>query len=410
MKVLGSRKILLLVGGGIAAYKAPLLVRELIANGAEVRCVLTANAAQFVAPLALQTVSNHAVASDLFDPQREEQINHIELARWPDAILVAPATANLLARAAAGMANDLATTLLLATAAPIVLAPAMNTHMWRHPATQRNLRTLESFGARVIAPSVGELACGEEGEGRQPDADVLVEHIAMALSPQPLEGKKVVIATGPTREFLDPVRFLSNPSTGKMGVALARAASWLGAEVSLVSGPGVEVGPALVLKEWVRVETVSQMAAAVFAAMEGADWLFMPAAVGDWSVKDVLTSKRKKSASSDETWTLELVRTIDILAAAVQRRVGTRPRIVGFSAETDDREENAALKLRRKGCDAILANWVRSAHGDSFGADSIELVAIGADGWRETFSGSKLSVAAALLPRLIDRLEGDAHE
>jgi len=177
-----------------------------------------------------------------------------------------------------------------------------------------------------------------------------------------------------------------------------------------VSGPGVEVGPALVLKEWVRVETVSQMAAAVFAAMEGADWLFMPAAVGDWSVKDVLTSKRKKSASSDETWTLELVRTIDILAAAVQRRVGTRPRIVGFSAETDDREENAALKLRRKGCDAILANWVRSAHGDSFGADSIELVAIGADGWRETFSGSKLSVAAALLPRLIDRLEGDAHE
>jgi len=229
MKVLGSRKILLLVGGGIAAYKAPLLVRELIANGAEVRCVLTANAAQFVAPLALQTVSNHAVASDLFDPQREEQINHIELARWPDAILVAPATANLLARAAAGMANDLATTLLLATAAPIVLAPAMNTHMWRHPATQSNLRTLKSFGHRVIAPSVGELACGEEGEGRQPDADVLVEHIAMALIPHPLEGKKVVIATGPTREFLDPVRFLSNPSTGKMGVALARAASWLGA-------------------------------------------------------------------------------------------------------------------------------------------------------------------------------------
>ncbi len=410
MRMLKDRHVLLIVGGGIAAYKAPLVVRALTGLGAEVRCVLTPAATHFVTPLTLQTVSGHRVGVEVMDAEFESQIGHIELARWADVVLIAPATANLIARLAAGIANDLATTLVLATTAPILVAPAMNTQMLLHPATARNIETLREFGYTIIPPEEGDLACGEAGPGRMPDPEALVEAIGMRLAPKPLLGKLVLVTAGPTRAFLDPVRFVSNPSSGRMGIAMARAAAWLGASVTLVKGPGVQVPPGIPLAAQVTVETAEEMADAVLNRLTALDWLFMVAAVSDWEAAELLQEKHKKDADdNDERWLLELRRTTDILKEAGARRNALdreRPlHLVGFAAETHALEEHAMAKLESKGVDAILANWVRSSKGDTFGSDDVHLVAFGANGWREEFGpDNKSAVALDVVQALVERL------
>jgi phosphopantothenoylcysteine decarboxylase / phosphopantothenate---cysteine ligase len=410
MQALHQRRVLLIVGGGIAAYKAPLIVRALQRQGAEVRCVLTDAAREFVTPLTLQSLTRAPVGTSLFDLTFESQIGHIELARWPDAVLIAPATANLISRMAHGLCDDLATTVLLATRAPIILAPAMNTQMLTHPATIEHIDRLRGWGHAVVSPDSGQLACLETGEGRQPDPDILVEAVIRRLMSGPLRGQRVLISAGPTRAYLDPVRFLSNPSTGKMGLAMARAASWLGAEVTLVAGPILPPSAALLshIRRRVDVQTTDEMYAAVLGNLHHHDWLIMTAAVGDWRPSEQLTSKRKK-ASADERWTLDLVRTPDILSAAVKACADTpataRPRVIGFAAETHDLEHHARLKLNNKGCDAVLGNWVSAAQGDAFGADHNEVLLMTRDGWQARFGpDSKQAVALSLWAALIERL------
>jgi phosphopantothenoylcysteine decarboxylase/phosphopantothenate--cysteine ligase len=416
MQALHQRRVLLIVGGGIAAYKAPLIVRALQRLGAEVRCVLTDAAREFVTPLTLQSLTRAPVGTSLFDLTFESQIGHIELARWPDAVLVAPATANMIGRMAHGLSDDLATTLLLATRAPVLLAPAMNTQMLTHPATAENLARLRAWGHTVIAPDRGELACLEVGDGRQPDAEVLAEAVIQRLMAGPLRGQRVLISVGPTRAYLDPVRFLSNPSSGKMGLAMARAASWLGAEVTLVAGPiqGPDLTHRTHIAHRVDVQTTDEMYAAVMDHLRAHDWLVMTAAVGDWRPAQQLTAKRKK-ASPDEVWNLSLVRTPDILSAAARARDAIpagapRPHIVGFAAETHDLEHHARLKLQSKGCDAVLGNWVSAAQGDAFGADHNEVLLLTRDGWQARFGpASKQAVALSLWAALLERLVTSAR-
>lgn len=348
------------VGGGIAAYKAPELVRHLTRAGAQVRVVLTGGAQEFVSPLALQVVSGHRVGTDLLDASAEFEIGHIELARWADAVVIAPATANLLARMAGGHADDLLTTVVLATTAPVVVFPSMNTQMLLHPATQQNIATL-AVRARttVVDPDSGDLACREVGAGRLPDPDVILAELERAVSPRPLQGLRLSITAGPTREHFDPVRFLSNPSSGRMGYALAHAARVAGADVTLVTGPtaldlphGVRV---------VRVETAAEMHAAAIATL--GDIYVSAAAVADYTPAEVAPQKRKKTA---EDWVPVLTRTVDILAT-----VSASPQrpslVVGFAAETEAVEANALSKLFNKRLDGIVANSVAGAEG-AFGS------------------------------------------
>lgn len=356
MTCLASKRILVGVGGGIAAYKAPDLVRQLMREGAEVRVVLTQGASEFVSPLALQVVSQNRVGTDLFEPGFEHEIGHIELARWADCILLAPATANLIARMAHGLADDLLTTVILATAAPVVVCPAMNTHMLEHPATRANIETLRNRpGTFIVEPDAGELACLEVGRGRLPDAPFLIAEVERAIAPKPLAGRRVTVTAGPTREHFDPVRFLSNPSSGKMGYALAHAAWVAGAEVHLVSGPVALATPYGVNGH--RVETAAEMREAVHATP--CDILVMAAAVADYTPEERLTQKKKKS---DDAWVPRLVRTVDILAEVSTG--GARPAlVVGFAAETEAVELNAQKKLFGKRLDGIVANSVAGADG-----------------------------------------------
>ena len=410
---LRERKVLLISGGGIAAYKAPLIVRHLQRLGAKVRCVLTESACSFVAPLALQALTHCRVGVSVLDPGFEEQIGHIELARWPDVILIAPATANLIARMAGGQASDLATTVLLATRAPVVVAPAMNTQMLAHPATQENLARLARWGHTLVQPDHGQLACEEIGAGRQPDPEVLAEALIQRLAPSPLAGQKVLITAGPTRAHIDPVRFISNPSTGRMGVALARTASWLGAEVTLVSGP-VASGFIGGVARRIEVETSEEMAQAVLSRAPSQDWVVKSAAVSDWRPVESSEEKRKKTTMGDR-WVLEMVPTTDILRALVEQRsqAGEGPKIVGFAAETHDLERHAREKLARKGCDALVANWVRSQHGDTFGSDRAQALLLTRQAQETAHPvgpGSKLEVALELWLALIERLGGEERE
>lgn len=371
MSRLRGKKVLLGVSGGIAAYKAPGVVRALVAAGAEVRVVLTSSGAEFVSRLALEVVSENRVHSELFEPGFESEIGHIELARWADVVLVAPATANLLARMRQGMADDLLTTLLLATTAPIVVSPAMNTQMWGHPAVAENVRVLAERGVVVVPPDSGQLACKEVGAGRMPDAPVLVAAAERALPGGLLAGRTVCVSAGPTREYFDPVRFLSNPSSGRMGYALARAARAHGADVTLVSGPtGLET-PAGVRR--VDVVSAQQMRDAVFENA-AADLLVMAAAVADWRPETAAENKRKKG---DGGWEPDLVRTPDILAELAD--ASTRPSVViGFSAETTDLLANATRKLQSKRLDGIVANDVST--GRVFGSDENIVLLIDGDG------------------------------
>ena len=367
-----ARRILLVVAGGIAAYKAPELVRALIAGGFTVQVVLTPAARAFVSELSLATVSTRPVRISLLDPAEEGRVGHIELADWPDLVIVAPGTADLIARAAAGLADDLAATVLLATRAPVLWAPAMNSNMWRHPATRQNLATLAARGARFIGPDRGELACGWIGEGRMIDPPAIVEAARGALAKLSEEtsawtGRRVLVSAGPTRSYIDPVRFFANASTGVMGFAIAAAAQQLGAEVTLVAGPVELATPAGVRR--IDVETAPQMHAALQAAIAAApiDLVAMVAAVSDLEV-DASTSKLDKAALLPAMASLRWRHGVDILASLTAAAADgpTRPRFLGFAAQTVDEGPDVEAELLRlghaklaaKGVDALFVNRV----------------------------------------------------
>jgi phosphopantothenoylcysteine decarboxylase/phosphopantothenate--cysteine ligase len=408
MTALAGRTVVVGLTGGIACYKACDIVRQLGAAGAAVRVIMTAGAREFVTPLTLQTLSGHPVATDTFDLGQESQIGHIRLADAADVVLVAPATANLLAKAAGGIADDLLTTVLLATRAPLVLAPAMNVHMWEHPAVQENLATLVRRGARVIGPAVGKLACGYEGTGRLAEPPDVVEEVLCALTPQDLAGERLLVSAGPTQEPVDPVRFLSNRSSGKMGHAIARVARRRGAEVTLVTGPTALAAPAGVAV--VAVETAREMARAVEAAFARATAVVMTAAVADYRPRRALPRKMKKGPAE---WRLELERNPDILAGLARRK--GRRLLIGFAAETHDVAAEAARKLREKRLDLIVANDV-GAPGIGFGADQNAVRLLDANGLDETLPTlPKDAVAARILDWLVARrargatVRGRAH-
>ena len=351
---LGER-IVLGVGGGIAAYKSADLVRRLRERGCTVRVVMTEAATAFVKPLTFQAVSGHPVRTTLLDPAAEAGMDHIELARWAERLLIAPATADLMARLAAGMADDLLTTLALATEAELVLAPSMNRVMWQHAATQTNLETLRARGARILGPAEGAQACGESGAGRMLEPAEIAEAIRPS-TPRRLLGVRALITAGPTREPLDPVRFLGNRSSGRMGYALAEALAALGAEVTLVSGPSSLAPPPLA--EVVRVETALEMHAAVMARAPRCDLFVGTAAVADYRPAEPAGAKIKKDA---EALTLRLVRNPDILAEVAAQNPA--PFTVGFAAETDQVLDYARGKLRSKRLDMIAANHVGGERG-----------------------------------------------
>lgn len=385
MSVLAGRRILLAISGGIAAYKGAGIVRHLKALGADVRVVMTSSACEFITPLTLEVLSGHPVVTELFRPGAESEIGHIELARWPELILVAPATANVLAKAANGLADDLLSTILLATTSPVLFCPAMNTQMLLHPATQENIGKLRTRrNTFILNPDAGDLACGEVGDGRLPDPDVIEEALYPILTPQLLSGIHVLITAGPTREHFDPVRFLSNPSTGKMGYSVARAARRMGAQVTLVSGPVSLSAPVGVHR--VMVETAAQMRDAVFSFRP--DIAIMSAAVADWTPVDVADQKRKKT---DGSWIPELTRTTDILATLSKSQ--QRPKtLIGFAAETRDVERYAREKLQKKGIDGIVANRV-GGEGGAFGNEQNEVLLIDSSSAKHVPTASKLVVA-----------------
>ena len=356
MSQLIGRKLLLGITGGIAAYKSAELVRRLRASGVEVQVVMTAAAGQFITPMTLQALSGRPVRSDLFDPAHEAAMGHIELARWTDLVLVAPASADFMARLAAGMGDDLLTTLCLATRAPLVVAPAMNQAMWRNPATQDNAALLQKRGIVIWGPAEGDQACGEQGPGRMLEAEDLWQRALAALTEGAAAGRKVLITAGPTREPIDPVRYLSNRSSGKMGYALARAFQVMGAEVTLVSGPVALPVPAGV--RCVKVDTAVQMADAVMQRAQGCDIFVACAAVADYRPAQPVAQKIKKH---QQTLAVELVRNPDILAQVAA--LPQRPFCVGFAAETERHVELAEQKRRDKGVDMIAANLVGAEQG-----------------------------------------------
>ena len=348
-----NRRILLGIAGGIAAYKTPQLVRDLRESGAEIVPVMTRSAARFVAETSLQAVSGQRVRSDLWDEEAEAAMGHIELARWADAVVVAPATAHVIARLATGMADDLLTTVCLATTAPIFLAPAMNRQMWEHRAVQRNLARLREDGVRILGPGEGDQACGETGPGRMLEPSQIVDALVceLATKPKSLDGLEVLLTAGPTREPIDPVRYISNHSSGKQGFALARAARDAGANVTLVSGPVALETPAGVRR--IDVTTASEMYAAVEAALPETDIFIGVAAVADYRPEEARREKIKKTGEAEDRW-LKLTENPDILARAAE----VCPCAVGFAAETHDALRHAREKLARKGCAAIVLNDV----------------------------------------------------
>jgi phosphopantothenoylcysteine decarboxylase/phosphopantothenate--cysteine ligase len=398
--VLEGRRIAVCVGGGIAAYKACDLVRELLRKGAEVRVAMTEAAQRFVTPLTLQSLSGQRVLTDSFDVGPEETFGHLHLSRWAEAFVVAPATADLLARLRAGMANDAVTTTLLAFPGPVVLAPAMNTAMWDNPVTQANLAALLAQPRiRTVGPGVGLLADGDVGAGRLADLSLLVEAIRGVFTAGSLAGKRVLITAGPTREAIDPVRFISNPSTGKMGLAVAAEARRLGAEVTVVLGP---VGEAAVSGiSVVPVVTAEQMLAAVLERVDGADVFVASAAVSDWRPQIVSSVKVKKG---DGPLALALERTPDVLLSASTRvhAKARRPVLVGFAAETHDVLTYAKGKLVAKRLDFVVANDV-SAPGAGFGGETNLVTVLGADGSQTPLAGTKREVAARLWAFLLEK-------
>lgn len=386
---LTHRQILLGITGGIAAYKAADLVRRLQDAGASVRVVMTQAAQAFITPLTLQALSGHPVHTDLLDPAAEAAMGHIELARWADLILVAPASADFMARLASGQGDDLLTTLCLASTAPVALAPAMNQGMWRDPATQANAALLAKRGIHLFGPGSGSQACGDVGPGRMLEPGELLERTAALFETRLLEGRRVVITAGPTREALDPVRYISNHSSGKMGFALAEAAADAGARVLLIAGPVHLPTPARVQRQ--DVVSAEEMHAACMAQLEDCDIFIATAAVADYRPARPAEQKLKKSA---DTMTVELVRNPDIVATVAAHP--SPPFTVGFAAETERLEEHARDKLVRKRLDMIVANDV-AADGIGFGSDDNAAVALWPDGERHFARRSKRQLARELV-------------
>ncbi len=390
---LQGRRVAVGVGGGIAAYKVGDLVRELRRQGASVRVAMTKAAQEFITPLTMQSLSGQPVLTDYFDTTQEAQFGHLHLARWAEVFVVAPATADLLARIRVGMGNDAVTTSLLAFRGPVLLAPAMNTAMWDNEATQETVRALLSRPRfRMVGPGVGPLADGDVGAGRLADLPELIAAAAALGDAGPLAGRRVLVTAGPTQEPLDPVRFISNPSTGKMGLAVAEVARARGAAVTVVLGPVAEPVPDGL--DVVRVRTADEMLAAVMARIDSADAFVATAAVSDWRPAQIAEQKTKKH---DATETVTLVRTPDVLATASARVHGRTPRalLVGFAAETHEVLAYAKDKLARKRLDFIVANDV-TAPGAGFGADTNQVSIVGADGSQVDVAGPKREVAARL--------------
>ncbi|MGE8219030.1 MAG: bifunctional phosphopantothenoylcysteine decarboxylase/phosphopantothenate--cysteine ligase CoaBC [Stenotrophomonas acidaminiphila] len=404
---LDGHKLLLCVGGGIAAYKALELVRRLRDAGARVQVAMTDGAQQFVTPLSFQALSGQPVRTTLWDSAAEQAMGHIELARWADRVVIAPATADLLARLAHGHADDLVTTLCLATTAPLTVCPAMNHRMWLHPATQANIALLRERGAQVVGPEDGPLAEGESGPGRLSEPEAIVAALAGAGHAAPaaaatsdrLQGMQVLISAGPTYEDLDPVRYVGNRSSGKMGYALAAAAARRGARVVLVSGPVQLPTPPGVQR--VDVRSAAQMREAVLAALP-ADIYIGAAAVADYTPRQVAQQKLKKTAGS-QTLTLELVRTPDILAEVATQEQALKL-VVGFAAETHDVEKYARGKLADKHLDLIIANQVGIA-GGGFESDQNAATAYWSDGQRAFPGTAKTQLAEQLLDLIAERLD-----
>ncbi|MGB5097423.1 MAG: bifunctional phosphopantothenoylcysteine decarboxylase/phosphopantothenate--cysteine ligase CoaBC [Porticoccaceae bacterium] len=370
MGTLANKRVVLGVTGGIAAYKSAELLRRLQTAGAEVRVVMTAAATEFVTPLTFQALSGHPVHLDLLDPAAEAAMGHIALARWADVILVAPASADFIARLAQGEGGDLLATLCLASIGPVAVAPAMNQAMWAKPATSANVRTLRERGIHVFGPAVGYQACGDVGAGRMEEPEVLALGVAELFATGTLEGRKVVITAGPTREAIDPVRYLSNHSSGKMGYALAEAAREAGADTVLISGPVALAVPARV--RCVKVTSAAEMLAASLAEVADADLFIAAAAVADYRPRTVARQKIKKSR---ETLTIELEPNPDIVATVAM--LPERPFVVGFAAETENLLDNARSKLQRKGLDLVIANDV-SDTAIGFGSDDNQVLLISA--------------------------------
>jgi len=412
---LSEARLLLIVTGGVAAYKSLELIRRLRERGASVRVIMTEGAKQFVTPLSLAALSGHAVRFDQFSLIDEAEMGHIELSREADLVVVAPATADILARMANGLASDLASTTLLATDKRILVAPAMNLRMWLHPATQRNVATLRADGVAFVGPDDGDMACGEYGPGRLAEPLAIVAAIERELQtptaiPLPtgvgakregaLVGRRVVVTSGPTHEPIDPVRFIGNRSSGLQGHAIARAAAEAGARVTLISGPVEIADPAGV--EVVHVETALEMRAAALAALP-ADAFVAAAAVADWRVEVAGEQKLKKSAAGPPT--LALTENPDILAEIAGLAAGRPAVVVGFAAETEHVAENARDKLRRKGCDLIVANSVAGSDG-GFGGPDNQVAIVSAAGVEPWPRMSKAEVARRLVERVAGILKG----
>ena len=396
--MLAGQRILLIIGGGIAAFKSLDLIRRLRERGASVTPVLTRAGAQFVTPLSVSALAGSKVYQDLFDLTDEAEMGHIELSRSADLVVVAPATADLMAKMAGGQADDLASTLLLATDTPVLIAPAMNVRMWDHAATQRNLATLRGDGIAVVGPNEGDMACGEYGPGRMSEPLEIVAAIATSLADGPLNGRHVLVTSGPTHEPIDPVRYIANRSSGAQGTAIAAALARLGAEVTFVTGPA-EVPPPDGVRV-VRVETAREMLEAVEAARD-VDAAVFAAAVADWRVANAGPSKIKKDGSGLPR--LEFAENPDILATISQRTTG-RPRlVVGFAAETDDVIANATAKRKRKGCDWIVANDVSPATGIMGGSENA-VTLIREDGQESWPRMGKHEVADKLAARIAEAL------
>jgi len=400
-----SKRILLIIGGGIAAYKSLELIRELGRRGISARCIVTKGGAEFVTPLSVSALSGEKVFTELFDLDDEAEMGHIQLSRSADLVVVCPATADVMAKAAAGLAGDLATTTLLATDKPVLMVPAMNVRMWDHAATRRNVAQLRADGVTVMEPDEGAMACGEFGPGRLPDVSVIASEIERQLTASKmLEGRHVLVTAGPTREPLDPVRFLSNHSSGKQGYAIAGALADLGARVTLVSGPVSITAPAKV--DLVRIETAREMLAACEAALP-ADVFISVAAVADWRPAARAAKKLKLKGKDKDTPAMALTENPDILATIARKR-GKRPDLViGFAAETHDVEAHARAKLKRKRCDWIVANDVS---GDVMGGARNEVALITATDIDRWPSLDKLEVARRLAGRIASELAGTSGD
>jgi phosphopantothenoylcysteine decarboxylase/phosphopantothenate--cysteine ligase len=394
-----GKHILLGVTGGIAAYKSPDLVRRLRERGAEVQVVMTEAARQFVTPTTFQAVSGRPVRTDLWDAAAEAAMGHIELARWAHFVLIAPASADFLARIATGLADDLLATLCLATEAPIAAAPAMNHIMWANAATRANVATLAARGVRLLGPAEGDQACGEIGEGRMLEPLELADRLQALLGGGALAGRRVLVSAGPTRERIDPVRFISNRSSGKMGFAVAQAAREAGASVVLVAGPVSLPTPAGVTR--IDVESAADMLAAVLREVAGTDVFISTAAVADYRPARAAEQKIKKTS---DTLDLSMERTADVLATVAARP--ERPFVVGFAAETQAVEQNARTKLMKKNLDMIVGNEV--GHDKAFDCDDNELIVLSRSARHELGRADKLTLARGLVTLIARELEARA--